>query len=202
MSRFIVTCQETESTATNQSTNLFSFFCVVWKSIKLNYFVEVKPASPSCPGCLCVCVCINLINRRLPHMYLMNKDTSLLSGTWPDPSFPLILITKESVKLTMLIKGGMVPIVKDLGFTIGREEGGILCDFRHIFLFYTYFEPLLLDSICMLDYFIIILHIWDSVAAFLQLAGRHGLDEVHFVWGFHKGRVELSRDAGESLCEE
>lgn len=31
-------------------------------------------------------------------MCLMNKDTSLLSGTQLDPLFPLNLITKESVK--------------------------------------------------------------------------------------------------------
>lgn len=65
----------------------------------------------------------------------------------------------------------------------------------------TYSEPLLFDSIGVVDYFIVILHIWDPVAAFLQLTGRNSLNEVHFVGGFHQGWVKLGGDAGESLCE-
>lgn len=41
---------------------------------------------------------ISLIKCCLPHMRLMNKNTSLLSGTQVLPPFPLILITKDSVK--------------------------------------------------------------------------------------------------------
>lgn len=65
----------------------------------------------------------------------------------------------------------------------------------------TYFKLLLFDSIFMVDYFIVILHIWDPVAALLQLTGRHSLDEVRFVGGFHQGWVKLCGDTGESLCE-
>lgn len=66
---------------------------------------------------------------------------------------------------------------------------------------YTYFEPLFFDPTCMVDYFVVILHIRDPVAALLQLTGRHRLDQVHFVGGFHQGRVKLSGDAGESFCK-
>lgn len=65
----------------------------------------------------------------------------------------------------------------------------------------TYFEPLLFDSIGVVDYFIVILHIRDPVAAFFQLTGCNSLNEVHFVGGFHQGWVKLGGDAGESLCE-
>lgn len=41
---------------------------------------------------------ISLIKCCLPHICLMNKDTSLLSDTPTTPLFPLVLFTKDSVK--------------------------------------------------------------------------------------------------------
>lgn len=67
-------------------------------------------------------------------------------------------------------------------------------------LVFTYFQPLLIDSICMVDYFIVVFNKWDPVAAFLQLAGCDSLNQIRFVGGFHQSRVKLGGQAGESLC--
>lgn len=64
----------------------------------------------------------------------------------------------------------------------------------------TYFQPLLFDSVRMVDYFIVVFDKRDPVAAFLQLTGCDGLNQVGFVRGFHQNRVKLGGQAGESLC--
>lgn len=70
------------------------------------------------------------------------------------------------------------------------------------FFHLTYFEPLFLDSICMVDGFIVILYIRDPIAAFLQLTGRHSLDHFHFVWSFKQCWVKLCGDTGEALWKK
>lgn len=49
----------------------------------------------------------------------------------------------------------------------------------------TYFEPLLFDSVGVVDSFIVIFHVRDSVAAFFQLTGHHSLNKVSLVGGLH-----------------
>lgn len=94
-------------------------------------------------------------------------------------------------------------LIKEIRFWV--RFGDVLVMYSYvlvlIFWVFTYFEPFLLDCIWMVDCFIVILHIWDPVAAFLQLTALHSLDEVHSVRGFHQGRIKLSGDTGESLCK-
>lgn len=146
----------------------------------------------------------SLIKCQILHAYMMNKSSSLWSDTQPKPRF-LYSRLQKSVKVASL---SSVKCRWKKGLTqksgYGREMfGRTLFGFLwFVFLDHTYFELFLFESICMLDYFIIILHICYPVTAFLELTGHHSRDQIHFIGGFHKGWVKLGRDAGESLCRK
>lgn len=71
---------------------------------------------------------------------------------------------------------------------------GHLCWFTHPETFHF-------DSVIAVRSLVVILNIWDSVAALHQFTLSYSLNQFHFVWSFNEGGIKLCGNAWKSLWE-